>query len=124
MQEHTKIYADFFGYQVPEDFVCELTGGQAVDIHHIKARGMGGNPLGDKDKIENLMAMNREDHDKYGDDTECRPLLRLIHLKFMKYNGIPSKVALLDPPIDEQIRLAEIEANQNVDGGNVYNVKP
>lgn len=52
----------FMGYKIPEDFVCEITGGQAVDVHHIVPRGMGGSK--NKDVIENMMALTREEHVK------------------------------------------------------------
>ncbi len=61
MQKHTKIYIESMGYS-PVDFICcELTGQKAVDIHHIIGRGRGGS-----DRIENLMALTREKHDRYG----------------------------------------------------------
>jgi len=91
MKPHTKIYITFFGYQIPSDCVCEICGGPAVDVHHIEARGMGGDPNGDKDVIENLMGLCREHHDEYGDVPDCKPLLTEIHLKFMKFNGIKSE---------------------------------
>lgn len=87
MKRHTKIYMDYFGYG-PEDFIpCEITGRRANDIHHIWPRGMGGNPKGDKDVIENLMALTREKHNEYGDVPELVPMLQKIHLKFMEVNG-------------------------------------
>ena len=62
MKKHTKIYMDFHGYQVPEDVVCEVCSNPAVDIHHIEAKGMGGNPKADC--IENLVGLCRSCHDK------------------------------------------------------------
>ncbi len=48
------------------DFIsCEVCGKQATDIHHIKARGMGGSKQADN--INNLQALCRECHVKYGD---------------------------------------------------------
>lgn len=60
MQKHTKIYLDYFGYQIPEDVTCEVCGSPAKDIHHVKARDMGGDPQGKKDVIENLQALCRD----------------------------------------------------------------
>ncbi len=91
MKHHTTVYMQFFGYQIQSDCVCEICGRPAVDVNHIDARGMGGNPKGDKDEIENLMGMCREHHDEYGDVPECKPLLTEIHLKFMKFNGLKAK---------------------------------
>lgn len=105
MKPYTKTYMDFFGHQVAEDVECEICGNPAVDINHIDARGMGGNPLKDKDKIENLMAMCRLHHLECGDVPTVKPMLRLIHVKFMKYRGRKDKVSHLNPPIDEMIRI-------------------
>jgi hypothetical protein len=83
MRKHTKIYMDYFGYG-KEDFIsCEICGKRAVDIHHINARGMGGSK--DKDTIENLMAVDRECHIKYGDKKEYMDFLKEKHQEFM-YN--------------------------------------
>ncbi len=83
MRKHTKIYMDYFGYG-KEDFIsCEVCGKRAVDIHHINCRGMGGSK--DKDTIENLMAVDRECHLKYGDKKEHMDFLKEKHQEFM-YN--------------------------------------
>jgi hypothetical protein len=77
MQKHTKIYLEYFGY-LGEDFIpCEVCGAKAVDIHHILCRGMGGSK--EKDHIENLMAVCRTCHIKYGDKKEFIDLLKNIH---------------------------------------------
>lgn len=124
MQNHTKIYATFFGHQVPEDFSCEVCGNPAVDINHIDARGMGGNPSGDKDQIENLMAMCRKDHIEYGDVPQYKPLLRLIHLKYMLYTGLASQIEKYGrESLMKSIHLAEVEVNNNV-GNSIYDIKP
>ena len=74
-------YLKYHGYGEQEFIPCEYSGQKAVDIHHIDARGMGGDPTKSKDKIENLMALCRKDHETYGDIKEYKQLLRLIHLK-------------------------------------------
>lgn len=81
MRKHTKIYLDFFGYKIPEDCFCEICQSPAVDIHHIDARGMGGDPQGKKDVIENLMAVCRHCHENYGDVPECMDALKEVHMK-------------------------------------------
>ena len=85
MKPHTKIYFDHFGVEYypdgSHDFIkCEIPGcqKQARDIHHINPRGMGGNPKGDKDKIENLMALCREHHDQH--EGQNKEYLTQIHL--------------------------------------------
>ena len=79
MQLHTKIYFDFFGYDISDFVPCEMCGTRATDIHHIEARGMGGDPQGKKDVIENLMALCRSCHDHYGDRAEYMDMLTVAH---------------------------------------------
>jgi len=77
MKKHTKIYLDYFGYGI-EDFIpCECCGTKAVDIHHIEARGMGGNK--EADNIGNLMALCRKHHIEYGDKKQYIEYLKEIH---------------------------------------------
>ncbi len=86
MRPHTKVYMQYFGYKIPEDVFCEICGKPATEIHHIFARGMGGNPNGDKDVIENLMAVCREDHVRYGDYKQHRQFLIDTHEQFLQHN--------------------------------------
>lgn len=79
MQNHTKLYINFFGYDISDTIPCECCQARATDIHHINARGMGGNPTGSKDVIENLMALCRTCHVEYGDIKEFKPYLQHIH---------------------------------------------
>jgi hypothetical protein len=79
MKSHTKIYMQYFGYGMEEFIPCECCGSRAVDIHHINARGMGGDPTKSKDVIENLMAVCRTCHVKYGDKPEYMEGLQETH---------------------------------------------
>ena len=86
MKAHTKIYFKFFGF-TGEDFIpCECCGNKAVDIHHIDARGMGGDPTKSKDVIENLQALCRQCHIDYGDIAHLKDTLKKVHKNYMKYN--------------------------------------
>jgi len=63
MKAYTKNYLKFFGYTTADFIACELCGAKAVDIHHIRARGMGGTKERFINQVENLMALCRECHD-------------------------------------------------------------
>jgi len=60
MKKHTQIYLQGMGYKTSDFVPCEVCGCQAVDVHHIEARGMGGS--NDKDTIINLMGLCRQHH--------------------------------------------------------------
>lgn len=79
MKKHTKIYFKESGID-PHGFVpCEICQAQAVDIHHIDARGMGGDPTGSKDTFTNLMALCRLCHDTHGDISDKKDFLKIMH---------------------------------------------
>jgi 5-methylcytosine-specific restriction endonuclease McrA len=79
MQKHTQIYLQGMGYKKTDFIPCEVCGSQAVDIHHIEARGMGGSKA--KDTIENLMGLCRNCHIEYGDKKQYKEFLKDIHAK-------------------------------------------
>ena len=85
MRNYTKIYMDYFGYDTSSFICCEICGKTANDIHHIENKKSGGSKL--KDNIENLMAICREEHVKFGDKKQYKDMLKEVHLNFMKYNG-------------------------------------
>ncbi len=76
---HREIYYAYFGC-----FDCELTGTPGGDVHHIDARGMGGNPDKSKDVIENLMCLRRDAHEYFGDKKHFKPWLREVHADYME----------------------------------------
>lgn len=84
MTKHCKIYMAYFGYDTSDFIPSEISGKAANDIHHIERRGMGGSK--DADNIENLMALTREEHLKYGDKKEQKEYLKSVHLAFMEAN--------------------------------------
>jgi 5-methylcytosine-specific restriction endonuclease McrA len=67
------------GYKTTDFVPCEVCGSQAVDIHHINARGMGGSK--EADVIENLMGLCRKCHIEYGDKKQYKDFLKDIHEK-------------------------------------------
>lgn len=79
---------DYFGCDESSFICCEVCDDnnklvKAVDIHHISCKGMGGDPQKKKDVIENIMAVCRSCHEKYGDKTQWKDYLKEIHLRFM-----------------------------------------
>ena len=77
MKKYTRTYLTYFGYDETDFIPCEVCNKQAVDIHHIEAKGMGGSKT--KDNIENIMALCRECHMKYGDKKQYKDFLKQIH---------------------------------------------
>jgi 5-methylcytosine-specific restriction endonuclease McrA len=77
MKNHTKVYLKGMGYSTTDFIPCEVCQGQAVDIHHIESRGMGGSKLADT--IENLMALCRNCHTEYGDKKQHKEMLTATH---------------------------------------------
>ena len=88
MKPHTKKYFNYFGYDVTDFIPCEICEKKAVDINHIKPRGMGGSKK--MDNIENLMALCRNCHIEYGDKKQHIDFLNEIHdnkIAQIKHNG-------------------------------------
>lgn len=86
MQKHTQIYFDAFGHDKsdPTTFVkSEISDDKAVDIHHIIGRGKGG-----EDRIENLMAVTRIEHQDYGDEIDYMVMLFKIHRRYLQVHNI------------------------------------
>lgn len=83
MKPYIRLYLDYFGFATldGEYIPCEVCRARAVDIHHIKARQKGGSK--DKDFIENLMALCRSCHTKYGDKKKYLDLLTEQHEKVL-----------------------------------------
>jgi len=85
LKKHVKIYLGAFGFEDTDFIPCEVCGNKANDIHHIECRGMGGNPNGDKDVPENLQAVCRECHVKFGDQKQYMEFLKDIHSKLFNH---------------------------------------
>ena len=79
MQKHTQIYLQGMGYKTTDFVPCEVCGAQAVDVHHIEARGIGGTKKADV--IDNLMGLCRKCHIEYGDKKQYKEFLKEIHAK-------------------------------------------
>ena len=86
MKPYTKIYMRAFGYGLEDFIACEVCGNKAVDIHHIENKKMGGSKT--KDEIQNLMALCRECHLRYGDKKEHKAMLQSKHDYWLDVNGL------------------------------------
>jgi hypothetical protein len=82
MKPHHKIYMSFFDYSTTDFIPSELSGQRSIDLHHIERRGIGGSKQ--KDFIENLIALTREEHEKYGDRKQYMRFLYFKHLSFIR----------------------------------------
>jgi hypothetical protein len=82
VKKYTRTYLNYFGYDETDFIPCEVCNKQAVDIHHIEAKGMGGSKT--KDNIENIMALCRECHLHFGDKKQHKEYLKNIHLLKMQ----------------------------------------
>lgn len=88
MVKHVQIYLDYFDYAENDFIPCEWPTclRSAVDVHHIERRGMGGDPKGSKDKIENLMGLCREHHNMAEHSVDIE-IVKIHHRTFMADNG-------------------------------------
>lgn len=78
MQSYTKIYLDHFDYCIDDFIPCECCQGRATEIHHIHNRSHRRDLLND---INNIMAICRICHTKYGDKKQFVDFLQDIHNK-------------------------------------------
>lgn len=64
MQNHVRVYFNYFGYGIDDVIPCEYCGAKANDIHHIIPRSkFGKKNKAEQDKITNLIALCRKHHE-------------------------------------------------------------
>jgi len=78
LQNHTKIYFNFFGYDESSTILCEMCNDVAVDIHHLERRNKTKN-----DFIENLIGVCRSCHIKAESDSMFNMFCRIKHLELV-----------------------------------------
>ena len=77
MMNHTKVYMNFFGYDVSDSYIhCEMCNSPAVAIHHLEKRNKTKN-----DFIENLIGLCRDCHNKAENDSCFNMICRIKHLE-------------------------------------------
>jgi|TARA_R100000329_G_scaffold118174_1_gene97285 5-methylcytosine-specific restriction endonuclease McrA len=79
MKKYVKIYMDYHDYVIDDVILCEHCSKIAVDIHHIEPRGIGGDPRGHKNQIENLIALCRSCHIKAETDKQFNNQLKQLN---------------------------------------------
>ena len=82
MIKYKKVYLKYFGYGEQDYIPCEVCGFEAVDVHHIYPKGMGGSKT--KDNIENLMGLCRTCHTEAHDEQISKEELQRIHNTHLK----------------------------------------
>lgn len=88
MQNHIKVYMEFFGFRIQEDASCEVCGAPAQDIHHIIPRSkFGSKRKYEQDDIKNLIALCRIHHEQAHAEKFTKQTLTNVHLSFIKANG-------------------------------------
>ena len=83
---YVAIYMAAFGYGDADFIPSELSGLPSVDLHHVICRGAGGTKK--EDRVENLIALTRAEHEKYGDKKHCMSFLFERHRDFMLLSGV------------------------------------
>ena len=85
--ENNKIYCES----------CQKYG--EFQVHHIQARGIGGDPNGKRDTIENLMGLCAQCHDWWGDRKKMRYYLYESHRQ-----ALVSKEVDFDEELMQQLK--------------------
>jgi hypothetical protein len=96
---HTALYMAAFGYGDADFIPSELSGLPCNDLHHIQCRGAGGTKT--EDRVENLIALTREEHIEYGDKKQHMEFLYRKHLAFMSANGVKFDRAWIEAQIEK-----------------------
>jgi 5-methylcytosine-specific restriction endonuclease McrA len=87
LQKYTKNYLEYFGYTVADFIPCECCGSQSHDFHHIVPRSkFGKNNKEEQDRVENVMALCRLCHVRYGQNKRYNDFLQELHNKTIEYH--------------------------------------
>lgn len=102
MKKHTKIYFKAFGLDTgdPTQFVpSEINHVRSVDIHHIVNR---------EDRIENLIALTRQQHLDFGDKKKYMWMLLNVHRNYLDEHNIPFDNKWFETYINKYAQEVEI----------------
>ena len=81
--DYKQIYLDAFKLDETDFIPSEISKQKANDFHHIISRGRGG-----ENRIENLIAVTRQEHIDYGDKKDYMVLLLKIHRKWLEIHHV------------------------------------
>jgi len=101
MIKYKKIYLDAYGYNEGDFIRSELSDLPAVEFNHILCIGMGGSKNRELDRIENLIAVTRNEHIDYGDKKQYYSYLFRIHKLDMMINGVKFDHEWIDKQIEK-----------------------
>ena len=99
MQSYVALYMACFGYGKADFISSELSNAAAIDVHHLICRGVGSSK--NLDRIENLMAVTREEHIEYGDKKHYMSFLFRKHRDFLISNGVKFNSDWIEKKIEE-----------------------
>lgn len=81
MKPYVKIYFDALGYDISDTYIpSEISTQPSNDLHHIVNR---------ENRIENLMAVTRKEHQKYGEIKSEMVFLLKTHRRFLRNRNVP-----------------------------------
>lgn len=99
---YKKVYCDHFDYEWGDFIPSEISEKTSVDIHHIQPQQRGGTKK--LDRVENLMALTRKEHEDYGGIKMFKAMLYRIHKARLIAAGKPFD----EKWIDKQIKRFEV----------------
>lgn len=76
MSKHKETYFKFYGLSEGDYIQCGVCQQPAVDVHAIQRAGMGGDE--NMNRVENLIPLCRQHHEKLGDRKEYKAMLYKI----------------------------------------------
>ena len=85
---YSKTYLKALGYDTSSIIPSEISGFKAENLYHIECKCRGENPSGDKNRIENTIALTSAEHLEFSNNPKYKYFLYKTHMKFLKDNGV------------------------------------
>ena len=93
LKNYKKLFSDFWGYcesDIPVCWGCFMA--QAVDIHHLENKGLGGVKNNRLNRIDNLFPVCRKCHDKAHADKSINKKLKQVLLDRIEAKEFMDKI--------------------------------